>query len=67
MARAPEAAAEAEPLVAAASKLDALSEQDANVHAKNNNGWTALLLAARNGHLPVVELLLLLLHQLQSP
>ena len=42
-------------LVAAALKLDALSEQDANVHAKNNKVWTALLLAAQNSHLALSE------------
>ena len=35
-----------------------LQQQNVEVNAADNNGWTALILAARNGHLAVAELLL---------
>lgn len=35
-----------------------LSHTPSLINQKGNSGWTALMLAARNGHYPVVEALL---------
>lgn len=35
-----------------------LSHTPSLINQKGNGGWTALMLAARNGHYPVVEALL---------